>query len=203
MMEHLQKAYEFDIHVRRDVDEKLSPEGIKFTATDVHQGTVYQTSDVKVTAFLVDHGPVKPAFGYRVDYHGHSVALSGDTTPSQNLVNFSAGVDVLIHEVGGSKQDPALVGPPNEVPLGYRGRGLFLTRQQLRTVFNHHTDPEEAGRVFDRVKPKLAVFSHGGSSETIPLVRRTYSGPVEVGEDMMTIDIGDSINVRRFDPTRK
>jgi ribonuclease Z len=55
-------------------------------ATDIREGIVYQANGVKVTAFLVDHGLVKPAFGYRVEYRQHSVVLSGDTRPSENLV---------------------------------------------------------------------------------------------------------------------
>jgi len=108
MMEHLQKAFAYDIHIRRDVDEKFSPDGIRVTATDIQQEVVHQANGVKVTAFLVDHGPVKPAFGYRIDYQGHSVVLSGDTKPSDNLVKFSKGVDVLIHEVGRSTGSGAL-----------------------------------------------------------------------------------------------
>jgi len=196
-MEHLQKAFAFDIHIRRDVDEKFSPDGIKAIATDIQQGVVYQANGVKVTAFLVDHGPVKPAFGYRIDYQGHSVVLSGDTKPSDNLVKFSQGVDVLIHEVGRSKQDPALSGPGNE-----RVPGGFATRQQARTIADHHTDGLEAGQVFQRVQPKLAVFSHANPARavTLPLVRQSYTGPVEFGEDLMTIEIGDKIDVRRFSP---
>jgi ribonuclease Z len=200
MMEHLQKAFEFDIHIRRDVDEKFSPDGIKVIPTDIQQGVVYEANGVKVTAFLVDHGPVKPAFGYRVDYRGHSVVLSGDTKPSDNLVKFSQGVDVLIHEVGRSKQDPALSGPPNE-----RIPGGFQTRQQARTVADHHTDPAEAGQVFQRIKPKLAVFSHYNlaPAATLPLVKQSYAGPVEFGEDLMTIEIGDKIDVRRVNANGK
>jgi ribonuclease Z len=191
MMEHLRKAFDFDIHVR-ELDEKLPPQGILMTATDIQQGVAYEAGGVRVTAFLVNHGPVKPAFGYRVDYKGHSVALSGDTEPSENLIRFSQGVDLLIHEVGGSKQDPMLVGPPNErLPDG-------RTRGQVRAAVFHHTDGVEAGQVFARVKPRLAVFSHGGTPATIPLVRQNYSGPVEVGEDMMTIDIGEQIEIHRF-----
>jgi ribonuclease Z len=197
MMENLQKAFAFDIHIRRDVDEKASPDGVKFVATDIRQGVVYDANGVKVTAFLVDHGPVKPAFGYRVDYRGHSVVMSGDTKPSDNLVQFAQGADVLIHEVGRSKQDPALLGPPNE-----RIAGGFGTRQQLRTIADHHTDPAEAGQVFQRVKPKLAVFSHYNvaPAATVPLVKQNYSGRVEFGEDLMTIDIGDTITVHRYVP---
>ena len=197
MTEHLRDAFAFDIHVRRDVDERLSPEGITFSATDVREGIVYEASGVKVTAFLVDHGPVKPAYGYRIDYGGHSVVLSGDTKPSDNLVKFAHGVDVLVHEVGRSKDDPTLVGPPDEVLPG----GAGITRRQARTIADHHTDAAEATHVFQRVNPRLVVFSHANSSpvETLATVRRGYSGRVEFGSDLMTIDIGNEITVRPFD----
>jgi ribonuclease Z len=79
MMQKFQEALAFDIHVRRDLDEKFSGEGVRVVAIDIGEGVVYDSNGVKVTAFLVDHGPVKPAFGYRVDFRGHSVAISGDT----------------------------------------------------------------------------------------------------------------------------
>ena len=99
MMDHLQQAFAFDIHMRRDVDEKAPGDGITVVSHDIKQGIVFDEQGVKVTAFLVDHGPVTPAFGYRVDYRGHSVVLSGDTRVSENLIRFAQGVDVLVHEV--------------------------------------------------------------------------------------------------------
>lgn len=197
MMAHLKDAFAFDIHVRRDVDEKLSPDGIKVVTTEISEGVVYEASGVKVTAFLVDHGPVKPAFGYRVDYNGHSVVLSGDTKPSDNLVRFARGADVLVHELGRPKSDPALIGPPDETLPG----GPGITRGQARTIANHHTDVEEASRIFQRVNPRLAVFSHANQQrvETLATVRRGYAGRVEFGSDLMTIDIGSEITVQPFE----
>jgi ribonuclease Z len=200
MVKHLQEAFAFDIHIRRDVDEKFSAEGIKVLATDIREGVVYEANGVKVTAFLVDHGPVKPAFGYRVDYHGHSVVMSGDTKPSDNLVRFSQGVDLLIHDVAGWKGDPGLAGPPDELYPGTR-----QTRRQRKTIADHHTDGVEAGQVFQRVKPKLAMFSHYNvpPAATLALVRQNYTGPVEFGEDLMRIEVGDTISVHRFAPPNK
>jgi len=126
--------------------------------------------------------------------------MSGDTKPSDNLIKFSQGVDVLVHEVGRSKQDPALIGPPNEVLPNSR-----QTRGQAKTIADHHTDGIEAGRVFERVKPRLAVFSHfnGVPAAILPLVRQSYAGSVEFGEDLMTIDVGDAVKVRRFVPANR
>ena len=129
MVGHLQKAFAFDIRVRRDVDEKFPAQGIEAIVKDIHEGVVYAANGVKVTAFRVDHAPVSPAFGYRIDYRGRSVVLSGDTKPSDNLVKFSQGVDVLIHEVGRWKQDPVFNGPPGELIPGTRA-----TRGQARIV---------------------------------------------------------------------
>jgi len=155
---------------------------------------VYEANGVKVIAFLVDHRPIEPAFGYRVEYAQRTVVLSGDTRPSENLVKFAQGADVLIHEVGArSKQDPIFSGPLDELLPDSNA-----TRGQAKTILDHHTDPVEAGTVFERVKPRLAVFSHypGRRASILPLVRQTYEGAVEFGEDGMAIEIGDEINVR-------
>ena len=83
-------------------------------------------------------------------------------------------------------------------------RTHFLPIGEGDGIAEHHTDGVEAGRVLERVKPKLAVFSHYGVDPhaTLPLVRRHYAGPVEFGEDSMTIEIGDHVEVRRLGPSR-
>lgn len=186
MMSHLQQAYQFDIHIRRDVDENLPPQGAVVVAKDIEQGVVYQNGDLKVTAFTVDHSPVKPAFGYRVDYAGHSVVLSGDTRYSENLIQFSQAADLLIHEV----LDPE----------AYFASDQFFSPEQKQKVVNHHTTPEQAGKIFSQVKPKLAVYSHivpFNAPDLVSHTRKTYSGPLEVGEDLMSFEIGDKIEVHR------
>jgi len=201
MIEHLLEAFSFDIHIRRDVDEKYPSEGIRVIANDIREGVVHEANGVKVSAFVVDHGPVKPAFGYRVDYQGHSVVISGDTKPSESLVKYSRNVDVLIHELGQSKQAPFLTGPPDELIPNSR-----LTRRQARTIVDHHTDAAEAGQLFQRVQPKLAVFSHYASivrADVLRAVTQSYAGRVEFGEDLMTIEIGSAINIRPFTPANK
>jgi ribonuclease Z len=186
MMSRLQQAYSFDIHMRRDIDEKFPAQGVEIQAKDIHQGVVYQNGDVKVTAFEVDHGLLKPAYGYRIDYAGHSVVLSGDTRYSENLIRFAQSTDVLIHEV----LDPE----------AYSKLANSYTPEERARVVAHHTMPDEAGKVFTKVAPKLAVYSHIVPPNVPDLVlhtRKTYSGPLEVGEDLMSIEIGERVEVRR------
>lgn len=187
MMEHMQQAFAFDIHMRRDVDEKLPAAGIQVVSHDINEGVVFNEHGVKVTAFLVDHGPVKPAFGYRVDYHGRSVALSGDTRVSENLIRHAQGVDVLIHEA----IDPDVL----------RKRADRPSPAVVENIIAHHTSFEQAGEVFSRVRPRLAVYSHAPNSESlISQTRKTYTGPLQGPEDLLTIVVGETIEVRHHSP---
>ena len=88
---------------------------------------------MKVTAFTVDHAPIKPAFGYRVDYGGHSVVLSGDTRYSENLIQFSQGADVLIHEVIDPEAFEA-------------GNAIFNPEQRQKVIDAPHHSPNRQER---------------------------------------------------------
>ena len=177
----------------------MPPEGIKVLAHDIIEGALYDRQGLKVTAFLVDHGGLlKPAFGYRVDYAGHSVVISGDTRPNENLIRHAAGTDVLVHEVAAVRPELLERSP---------------TAATARRILSFHSSPEEAGRVFARVRPKLAVFTHVAllttdrnfqpptGADVIRRTRTVYAGAVLLGEDLMTIDIGDKVEVRRFTTT--
>ena len=185
MMLHLTQAYAFDIAIRQ-ADEKASGTGAAIVAEDVAEGFAYEKDGVRITPFNVDHAPVEPAFGYRIDYRGRSVVLSGDTRFSENLIRKARDTDVLIHEV--------------VAPETYRRAGIDPAL--AATTMAHHTTAERAGEVFARVKPKLAVYSHIGrpsatEDDVMPATRKTYGGAVELGEDLMVIEVGETVTVRR------
>lgn len=185
MVSHLEQAFEYDIKIRV-VDDHAAPDGALIVVEEVSNGFVYEKDGVKVTAFDVDHTPVTPAFGYRIDYAGRAVVLSGDTRPSENLIRFAQGVDLLVHEVA--------------VPETYRRARIAPELAKSRIA--HHTTPEQAGEVFARTKPRLAVYSHIGlpsatEQDIVPPTRINYNGALELGEDLMVIEVGDKITVRR------
>src|SRR5215471_19230053 len=140
MITHLQKAFAFDIKIRIENDKQLE-EGSKLLVKEIVQGVVYEKNGVKVIAFKVDHYPNIPAFGYRIEYNGHSVVLSGDTRYSENLIRFAKSTDLLVHEV--------VVAPDTMGKTDPR-----------YNIFMQHTTPEQAAKVFNEVKPNLAVYSH-------------------------------------------
>jgi ribonuclease Z len=159
---------------------------------DINPGVSYEQNGVKITAIEVDHAPVEPAYGYRVDFNGRSVVLSGDTRTSENLIRAAQGVDLLVHEV---------VSPETFIRAG-------VNAERTKSVVAHHVTPEQAGEVFARTKPRLAVYSHivlptATNDDLILGTRKTYDGPLEVGEDLMVIEVGKDIVVRRPSPPKQ
>ena len=196
LMSHLEQAFALDITIRIE-DEKLPPEGIAVTVEEfATDGVVYEKNGLQVTAFEVDHGDaIKPACGYRVDYNGRSVVISGDTRYNENVVKYGAGVDLLIHEV-------AIVRPE------------LMSEARIQRIMAHHTTAREAGLVFSRTGPKLAAYTHlvflasdqipaASVADLIAQTRQTYTGPLAIGEDLMCFEIGDAVCVRRCGETKK
>jgi ribonuclease Z len=184
MMEHLSKAFFVDIRVR---SKSYPLNGVKLEAEEIKEGLVYDKDGVKVSTFEVDHGGEElTAFGYRVDYRGRSAVLSGDTTFNENLIRHAQGTDLLVHEVTAAAGNAA------------------ENAAQLKRIASNHTTPEQAGEVFVRVAPKLAVYNHlllfgaARAEDLLPATRKNYSGPLLVGEDLMSIEIGETVEAHRF-----
>jgi len=185
MMSLLEQAFDYDLRVRPYVDRAV-PEGAVILAEDIGEGVALEKDGVRITAFEVDHTPVHPAFGYRIDYGGRSVVLSGDTRVSENLIRHAQGVDLLVHEVIAPDAIERAGTPP----------------ERAKTIASQHVTPEQAGEVFSRTMPRLAVYSHiilptANEQDVVPQTRKTYAGPLELGEDLMVIEVGQKIEVRR------
>ncbi|MBW2696560.1 MAG: MBL fold metallo-hydrolase, partial [Deltaproteobacteria bacterium] len=146
--------------------------------------TLVDQAGLRIVAFLVDHRPVLPAVGYRFDYAGRSVLVSGDTAKSANLQKFADGVDLLVHEA----LAPQLVEVLTEAAdVAGRPRLAKITRD----ILDYHTTPVEVAEIardtgaghllFYHVVPPLLL----APMEDIFLdgVEETYAGPVTLGRD--------------------
>lgn len=190
MMEGLRTAYSWDLKTRV-AEYSAADSGTATITHNINEGVIYERDGVKITSFLVNHSDIiDSALGYRLDYKGHSVVISGDTRYSENLIKYAKGVDVLIHEVIVVKEE-------------------VLAKSALgRRIVSFHTTPEEAGKIFAITKPRLAVFTHIAIPPLDPSIppptiedlisqtRKNYAGPLKAGEDLMVIDIGDSIEIK-------
>ncbi|GCB02460.1 MBL fold metallo-hydrolase [Ralstonia sp. SET104] len=185
MMAKLYDAFSEDRRIRH-ADEHLTLEAAAVQAHDIGPGVVYDVDGVRVTAFKVFHGAlIEPAFGYKIEYKGHKVVLSGDTKYAPAVEKEGTGADLLIHEVA---------------ILGSDAERLLAERPVYRAIMDHHITPEQAGILFNNAKPKLAVFSHiviAGTAapdtvdQIVAQTRKAYAGPLVVGEDMMRFNVGD------------
>lgn len=146
---------------------------------------VWQDGDVTITATLVDHRPTAPAFAYRFDTPDGSVVVSGDTRPSDNLIELAQGTDVLVHEV----IDPVFADQLAEVVGGEAGAAL---REHLLAS---HTTIEQVGRdVAEAAGARTLVLSHIAPSnadvKNLRAAQRGFSGELVIGEDLMQLGVG-------------
>ena len=151
---------------------------------------VQEKDGLKITAFRVDHGPVEPAVGYRFDYKGRSIVISGDTKKSASLIAASKGADLLVHEA----LQPKLVAM---MTTGLEKKGIKNMAQITRDILNYHASPEEAAESAKEAGVKQLVLSHIVPS--IPSkffypaflgdAAKRYGGPIVIGEDGMILTL--------------
>jgi ribonuclease Z len=176
--EGILQFYGPDILIRRDLTEKLPPEGAKISTQEIKEGIVYEIpGEVRVTAFLVDHPPVTPAFGYRFDAGNQSIVISGDTKSSANLIRYAAEADILVHEayLGGNASS------------GTEGK-------QRWTIRDYHTSAKEAGEIAQKAKVKMLVMTHlipadATEQDFLKEASKEFSGKIMVGRDLMHIEL--------------
>ena len=168
----LEQFFAEDIRIRRDLTEMQPAAGAKITAHTVKEGVVYQDTDVRVTAFAVDHRPVAPAFGYKFEAGGKTVVISGDTRPSDNLVRFARGADVLVLEA--------------YLPEHF---DRVDTPEVAARLKRYHTSAEEAGQMAQQAGVKLLVLTHlipGDADQTfLDRAGKRFHGKIVVGRDLM------------------
>jgi ribonuclease BN (tRNA processing enzyme) len=148
-----------------------NPDGYKVEVTQISAGVVLQKDDLTIEAFDVDHGEIKPAWGYRITTDDKTIVISGDTAYSEKVLEKSRGVDLLFHEV---ISDSGL-GNTSEFWQSYHKK--------------HHTTASDLGRLASEAKPGLLVLYHGlfyGVPESVIVdeVRSAYDGKVVLAKDL-------------------
>ena len=98
MTKYVTNAWRLDITNRIDGAEKLAAAGSRVNAHEIKPGLIYRDANIRVTAFSARHGEMKNSFGYRFDTPNRTVVISGDTAPTEAIVEHSRGCDILIHE---------------------------------------------------------------------------------------------------------
>lgn len=172
-----------------DIEVRMREEGRPALAPLIHahefskDGVVLENDQVKVTAALVDHLSIKPAFAYRFDTKDRSVVFSGDTAYNENLIRLAKGADVLVHEV--------LYVPAIEKML----ETVDDSPKLLDHLIHSHTTTDEVGKVAAAAGVKTLVLSHFAPGTDPDITdemwagpaRKVFKGEVIVGQDLMVI----------------
>ena len=155
--EGFETAYELDYFFRNTHHgEQIAPldvAGLNPHIIDLDQPKIIDKDGLIVTAFEVVHDPVKPALGYRFDYKGRSLVISGDTSYSNNLIEKSRDADVLIHEA----QANHMINIIRDFNLQ---RGADLNAKLMEDIITYHTTPVEAAEIANLANVKHLIFYH-------------------------------------------
>jgi ribonuclease Z len=155
---------------------------------------ILDRAGLRITAFTVNHEPVHPAVGYRFDYKGRSIVVSGDTAKSRNLVRVAAGADLLVHEA----ISPRLIGMLEEAA---RASGRDAPAHLFHDALSYHTAPWDAADEATEAQVHALAFTH--FIPPVPLgplegpflgdARRRFTGPLFVTRDgdLLSLPAGD------------
>lgn len=151
---------------------------------------VLSSDDLTVHALAVEHEPVHPAVGYRFDYKGRSLLISGDTRPSENLQRFAEGVDLLVHEA----LAPQLVEIVGQAAQKMNAQNLHKITLD---ILDYHTTPVQAARIAAQAGARHLLFYHLVPPLPVRPMERmfvegvdeVYDGGVTVGRDGTLISL--------------
>jgi ribonuclease BN (tRNA processing enzyme) len=187
MTEDFLRAYKTTIDFWAE-DFKMNPLGMIDVAEVSVAGPVTQDDNVKVSAIIVEHPPVKPALGYRFDFHDRSIAFSGDTAPLEAVAKMAKGADVLVHEAGYVPAVETYI--RGEIA---KGRPVKFEDFMAHSMAGH-TPVEDVGRIAEEAGVKTLVLSHLGpavgriSDDTWRAPAAKYfKGEIIVGKDLMVV----------------
>ena len=171
MTDHIQAAYRQDVHMRLVGLEPANSVGYKVNVHEIGPGVIHRDSNVTVEAFLVSHGSWPQAFGYKFSTPDRTIVISGDTAPSDRLVEIAKGCDILIHE-------------------GYSQAGFDRREPDWQAYHSQsHTSSLELAEIASKVRPGLLILHYQlfwGTSEADLLaeVQSRYAGRVVSGRDL-------------------
>lgn len=157
---------------------------------------ILNDNGLRIIAFKVDHEPVVPAVGYRFDYKGRSLLISGDTAKSDNLEEFAQNVDLLVHEA----LAPQLV---NNLTRGARAAQNEGIEKITMDILDYHATPVEAAEVARDANVSFLLYNHVIPPLLLPTMEAmfldgvddVYSGPVHVGQDgtLLSLPAGSKV----------
>ena len=153
----IEMAYAHDYVFRNehhgDAIAPLQFAGFDTSVIDLNNPVIFDNGELKITAFRVIHEPIEPALGFKFEYKGRSIVLSGDTSYTQTVIDNSMNADVLFHEA----QANHMLAIMEE---SQRSRGADLLATVLDDITTYHTTLVEAAEIANEANVKKLFFYH-------------------------------------------
>ncbi|NOU97052.1 MBL fold metallo-hydrolase [Paenibacillus sp. LMG 31456] len=181
----MRESFDFDVNLRVNYN-KSTDIGANIEYFESNEGVLYDRDGIKITAFEVDHRPVKPAIAFKFEFNGKALVISGDTIPVDNMVKYSEGIDLLIHESYNKPWLDALIEKFPEQTVG------------LSNPAKYHTTTLEAAEIARAAGVKHLVLTHHipAPQETeeaeaayMEGMNEIYSGKITMARDLMEFDL--------------
>lgn len=133
---------------------------------DSHQ-VIFAQDGITITAFDVTHEPIEPAVGYKIEYNGKKLVISGDTKKNKLLIEMAQKSDLLIHEAMIMTFQEMLAKANKEA-------GLVRNAHIITDIQDYHTSPKEAAEVAQAANVKVLVLNHLAPAPENRMLKRMY-----------------------------
>lgn len=193
VVEGIIATYRLDLKYRLDHHgEKFSDNIMKPTVTEHEPGLVFDAQDLRVTMFKVCHPPIEPAVGYRFEYRGKTVAVSGDTQVCPDYAEGARGADLLVSEAVNSQ----LFAPAQALV----GRSNPRQAEMIAEGIEYHADTLALAAMAQEAGVKKLAITHlmpsippndTAEAQFIQGMSELYDGPIVVGRDGMEVSLSD------------
>ena len=175
--------------------DNLPPPGALIQGNDIaapapgETSVVLEESGLRVLAFAVDHQPVSPAYGYRFEYGGRAVVISGDTDRTEAMVTHAEGADVLVHEALAKDMIEKL-----SAAIAERGEARWA--RLTADILDYHTSPAEAVDIAVAAHVPVLVLTHIVPPPTNRVIRRLLLADVETPDGLELVVGDDGTHIR-------
>ena len=176
------KAFKTELEGRKKWEARPNENGLLYEVYEVDKKYIYQDKVAQISPFEVDHKPVEPAYGYKIEFNEEGkdkkIVISGDTRKSNNLIKQSFKANALVHEVF----------------LGLDFDEKRMTKETLENVADYHTSPKEVGEIAKEALVEKLILTHFvppvfDEAKLKAEVREVYKGDIVIGKDLLTVEV--------------
>ena len=173
-------AWKEERALRISYEKRSSTLAFKLEINEFEEYGKIKIKDILLEYFMVDHKPVKYAYGFNFYSNKKKLTISGDTRPCDNLIKYAQLTDVLLHEV-------FIEGEIQRI-------NKMRTAKTLHNVKSYHTTSNMVGKIAKLTRCKKLVLTHFvptkfNENKLKRIVKKDLGKFPIIGKDLLKIKI--------------